>query len=77
MGGTYLARTWYERRLEVEGNDEAGRGEGCPNSAITIRYGKISVGMAVSRPSVFVFGSSFSTTLIRKVRDRCLNVTVF
>jgi hypothetical protein len=45
--------------LEVEGtgadNEEAGRGEGCPNSAISIRYGKISVGMAVARPSMFVF----------------------
>jgi hypothetical protein len=35
------------------------RDEGCPNSEITVRYGKISVMMAVMRPFALAFRSPF------------------
>jgi hypothetical protein len=56
---------------KVEGNGYRTRGEmvGCPKSAITIRYGKISVGIAVARPSApdNLSFFAFTTTLKRKV----------
>lgn len=55
--------------MEVEGKtvaDNEARGEGCPNSAITIRYGKIPVEMAVVRSSMIIF-LFVQTTLLRKV----------
>jgi hypothetical protein len=67
----------------VEENDRCSRiteqRGGCPNSAITIRYGKIPVAMAVARPSgmcgwLLDYLCS-TTTLKRKLRS--MTGTVF